>query len=454
MSKKNLSRRVFFRDASVGALAATGAAGTVSAYGDFVKKADKLAALGGSPVRTEPFPSWPQTTADMEKSLVTAFRSGDWTRQLGQRRKGAGQVGAFEERFAKLIGAKHCLATGSCTQALHTSLHSVGVEAGDEVLVTPCTYIASIQAVLLCNALPVFVDVDIDTFQMDPGKIEPLVNANTRAIEPVHIGGIPCDMDKLTNVAQKHGLKMVEDAAQAHLAEFKGKKCGTFGELGCFSFQTSKVIACGEGGAIVGDDERLMENCYTFHNIGMSSARGSVGIGTKYRMNEFEAAVLNPQLATLGEQTKVRNENAAYLASRLEEIPGIAPQKLYDGVTQAAYYIYGFRYQAEHFNNAPKEKFLRALRAEGIRFTTMYFDRLNKQPYIENALRSRVFQKIFSQERLNRYREQNQCPRNDQLSTEGVWLPQYAFLGGKKLMDNIADAMAKIQQNKDQLASL
>jgi dTDP-4-amino-4,6-dideoxygalactose transaminase len=289
---------------------------------------------------------------------------------------------------------------------------------------------------------------------MDPDKIEPLITANTRAVEPVHIGGLPCDMGRIMAVADKHNLKVVEDAAQAHLAEFRGKKCGTFGDLGCFSFQSSKVMTCGEGGAIVGNDGELMEKCYAFHNMGLSTKSGSIGIGTKYRMNEFEAAVLNPQFATLPEQTQTRNENAAYLASRLEEIPGIVPQKLHKGFTKGAYYIYGFRYQKEHFNDAPKEKFLRALRAEGIRFTTMYFDQLNKQPFIEHTLNSRAFQKIFSKGRLKSYREQNHCPCNDQLSAEGVWLPQYAFLGGKKLMDDIADAMAKIHDNKDQLAKL
>jgi len=453
MTRQNVSRRGFLREASTGTAAAV-AVGAVAAQG-VTKKADKLAVLGGTPVRTEPFPTWPQINPDVEQSLVAAYRSGRWTRHLGPRRRGAGQVGAFELEFAKLIGAKYCLATGSGTQSLHTALHAVGVEAGDEVLVAPCTYIASIQAVLMCGALPVFVDVDIDTFQMDPDKIEPLVNANTRAVEPVHIGGIPCSMERLMAVANKHGLKVVEDAAQAHLAEFRGKRCGTFGDLGCFSFQTSKVMACGEGGAIVGDDEALIEKCYTFHNLGMSTSRESDGIGTKYRMSEFEAAVLTPQLATLAEQTKTRNENAAYLARRLEAIPGIAPQKLHDGVTQAAYYIYGFRYQKEHFNDAPKEKFLRALRAEGVaRFTTMYFDRLNTLPYLENTLSSPTFQKIFSRERLRRYRDENHCPANDQLSDEGVWLPQYAFLGDKKLMDDIADAMAKIHAGRDQLAKV
>ena len=452
MNNRNVSRRGFIREASMGAAAVAVVGG--GAGGNVVRQADTLAALGGVPVRKEPFPKWPQTTDDIEKSLVEAFRSGSWGRKLGEARHGVGQVGTLEKRFAQLIGTKHCLATGSGTQALHTALHSLGVGAGDEVLVTPCTYIASIQAVLLCNALPVFVDVDIDTFQMDADKIGPLVNANTRAVEPVHIGGIPCSMKKLMAVAKKHGLRVVEDAAQAHLAEFEGKKCGTFGDLGCFSFQSSKVVACGEGGAIVGDDADLMERCYAFHNIGLDSNGERHGIGTKYRMNEFEAAVLNPQFATLEEQTKTRNENAEYLAERLKEVPGIETQKLHDGVTRAAYYIYGFRYRKEYFNGIPKVKFLRALRAEGIRFSTMYFDRLNTQPYIENTLNSRAFVKIYSKERLKEYREQNQCPVNDRLSEEGVWLPQYAFLGGKKLMDDIADAMAKIHDNRSQLAKL
>jgi perosamine synthetase len=453
MSSKNVSRRGFICEVSAGTAAAV-TAGAVGAYGKSLSGSDKLAALGGTPVRKEPFPKWPQPAADIEKSLVTAFRSGKWGRTLGNRRHGSGQVGEFESKFAELVGTKHCLATGSCTQALHTALHAVGVDAGDEVLVAPCTYLASIQAVLLCNALPVFVDVDLDTFQMDPDKIEPLVNENTRAVEPVHIGGIPCSMARLMAIARKHNLKVVEDAAQAHLAEFNGKKCGTFGDLGCFSFQSSKVVATGEGGAIVGNDSELMERCYTFHNLGLSSDHEATAIGTKYRMHELEAAMLTPQLATIPEHTKTRNDNAAYLAGRLEEVPGIVPQRLHEGVTQAAYYIYGFRYQKEHFNDAPKVKFLRALRAEGMRFSTMYFDELNKQPFIENTLNSRTFQKVFSPERLKRYREENRCPRNDQLSEEGVWLPQYAFLGDKRLMDQIADAMAKIYENRDQLAKL
>jgi dTDP-4-amino-4,6-dideoxygalactose transaminase len=448
MASEQVSRRGFLQGASLGTMGAV-AAGALSAYGAPSNKAGDLAALGGSAVRTKPFPAWPQATADVEQSLVSAYRSGMWTRAAS-----TGQVATFEKRFAELVGAKHCVATGSGTQALHTALHALGVGAGDEVLVAPCTFIASVQAILMCNALPVFVDVDIDTFQMDPAKLEPLINDNTRVIEPVHIGGLPCDMEHIAAVATRHGLKVVEDAAQAVLAEFQGKKCGTFGDLGCFSFQTSKVLACGEGGAIVGGNAELMDKCYAFQNMGLTAQNQSVGVGTKYRMNEFEAAVLNPQLATLAEHTRIRNENAAYLARRLEQIPGIVPQRLHQGVTCGTYYIYGFRYQKEHFQDAPKEKFLKALRAEGIPFTTMYFDQLNEQPFLEHALSLPVFQKIYSKQRLDRHREQNHCPCNDQLSAEGVWLPQFVFLGNTRDMDDIADALLKIVESKEQLGRL
>ncbi|MBM4090726.1 MAG: DegT/DnrJ/EryC1/StrS family aminotransferase [Planctomycetes bacterium] len=452
MNAHDASRRRFLQNASAGfmAAAASGGFGT-SARG--AQKTGTLAVLGGSPVRTKPFSAWPPVTPEIEQSVLSALRSRSWGRTLQGAMQGAGQVVELEKRLAGLVGAKWCLATGSCTQALHTALHAVGVAAGDEVLVNPCTFIATVQSILMCNALPVFVDVDLDTFQMDAGMLESLITADTRAIEPVHIAGLPCDMDPIIAVARKHDLRVVEDAAQALLAEYKGKKCGTFGDLGCVSFQSSKQLACGEGGAIFGNDEELIEKCYVFHNMGLSGKPGGISVGTKYRMHELEAAVLLPQLATIADQTRVRNVNARYLAGRLAQIPGIAPQKLHEGTTQGAYYLCGFRYQKEHFNDVPKDQFLRALRAEGISgTTTMYFDQLNKQPFIEQTLNSRTFQKIYSKQRLDRYRQQNHCPRNDRLSAEGVWFGQQLLLGEQSDMDDIADAIAKIHDQKDQLA--
>jgi len=453
MNRQDLSRRSFLGQASAATFAAA-AAGAVTGYSASESAANKLAALGGTPVRSKAFTAWPPVTAEMEQSLLAALRSRHWGRTLKGPMQGEGLVTEFEKRFAALVGAEYCLATGSCTQSLHTSLHAVGVGAGDEVLVSPCTYIATPQSILMCNALPVFVDVDLDTFQMDPDKIDPLITENTRAVLPVHIAGLPCDMARIMSVANSHGLKVVEDAAQAHLAEYRGQLCGTFGALGCFSFQSSKMLACGEGGAIVGRDRELLDKCYVFHNLGMLTTPGGAGIGTKYRMHELEAAVLIPQLATLREQIQTRHDNACYLARRLQEIPGIVPQKLHEGVTRGGWYLFGFRYLQEHFAGAPRKAFLKALSREGIPSTTMYFDQLNTQPFLTNALNSRTFQKIFSRQQLQTYRERNQCPVNDRLAVEGVWLPQNVFLGDRRDMDDIADAMAKIHSQRGQLGKL
>jgi perosamine synthetase len=450
--KQKINRRKFISAASVGAAAAVFPKGSYLS-GMIFQSNNKLAILGGEPLRKKPFATWPQSSAKIEELLVATAKSGKWYRF----ENGSKNVSTFEKKFSDLIGTRYCLATGSGTQALHTALYALGVEAQDEVLVTPLTYIASPQAIFLCNALPVFVDVDIDTFQMDPDKMIPLINENTKAVEPVHIAGLPCQIDKIVEIARKHNMKVVEDACQAALAELNNKTVGTYGELGCYSFQSSKVLPCGEGGAIVGDDENLIDLCYAFHNIGIprrdrvSSVKGSI-IGPKYRMNEWEGAVLLAQIDNVKEQVDLRNVNAAYLSKKLDEIPGIIPQRLSKGVTKGTYYLYGFRYQKEYFNSVPKSKFLKALAAEGIPNTDMYFDRLNTQNFVEHTLNSKTFQIIYSKNRLKKYREQNECPVNDKLSEQGIWLSQQMLLGTREDMDNIADAIRKIQENKEELA--
>ena len=263
MYNMKINRRKFIAAASL-STAAAALPRSNYLFGMSRSNNSKLAVLGGEPLRKKPFTSWPQSNSRMEEALVTTAKSGNWYRF----ESGSKNVGTFEKKFAEFIGTKYCLATGSGTQSLHTALYAVGVEAGDEVLVTPQTYIASPQAIFLCNALPVFVDVDIDTFQMNPDRMESLINENTKAVEPVHIAGLPCQIDKVMEIARKHNLRVVEDACQAPVGLLNNKTVGTFGDLSCYSFQSSKVLPCGEGGAIVGDDENLMDLCYAFHNIG------------------------------------------------------------------------------------------------------------------------------------------------------------------------------------------
>ena len=251
------------------------------------------------------------------------------------------------------------------------ALNALGIEPGDEVIVPPYTFIATINVVLRQHALPVFVDTDINTFQIDANKIEAAISPLTKAIMPVHLGGSACDLDAILSVSRKHGVSVMEDACQAHLAEWRGRKVGTYGKAGCFSFQASKNLTSGEGGAILTDDEQLYDRCYTFHNngSGLKAPGGNfayAGTGDNRRMVEMEAALLLQQMTRLEEQSKCRTNNALYLTSLLKEIPGIVPAQMYEGCTRNAYHLYMFRYQkAGVRRTASRATFLKGPRGRG-----------------------------------------------------------------------------------------
>jgi perosamine synthetase len=449
MGKKNLNRRQFIAAASAGSLAAA-ASRAIPAYAKAGGKAGKPAILGGQPVRTKGWPSWPVWDRDAEDAILSVLRSGNWFRGRGTK------VTEFEKMYAKVMGAKRCLATASGTTALLIALHILGVDAGDEVLVAPYTFIATYNVVFLTKALPVFVDTDVATFTMNPDKIEERINERTKAILPVHILGLPADMDRINAIAKKHNLIVIEDACQAWLAEYRNKKCGTLGDLGCFSFQNSKHIPAGEGGAIVGNDDEIMDKCYSFHNCGRpyGSVKGTSGYpirGSNRRMQEFQAVILMSQMKRIQKDADTRLENALYLTSKIKDIPGIIPYKLADGATRSAYHLYPFRYKKEYFNNVPRNRFLAALRAEGIPCSGGYGPQ-NKDGLIEDALSSEGYKRLYSSRRLKRYREENHCPDNDQLCKEAVWFSQSMLLGTKRDMDTIADAILKLYENRDKLA--
>ncbi len=408
-----------------------------------------LALLGGKPVRTAPFPAWPRLDKLEEHAWMEVLRSGKWFRGYGQ------QVDRFEQAYARLTGAKHCLATANGTSALFTSLNALGVGPGDEVLVPPYTFIATINVVLLQHALPVFVDSDLETCQMDPARIEALITARSKAIIPVHLGGSAADLDAILPIARKHRLPVIEDACQAHLGEWRGSKVGTLGDTGCFSFQASKNLNSGEGGAILTASDELVENCYAFHNNGRGRKVSSSDFsyhanGANLRMTEFQAALLMAQMTRLEEQSKTREQNAAYLTSLLREIPGMAPARMYEGCTRNAYHLYMFRYLKEQFAGVPRATFLKALRAEGVPCSGGY-DPLNKEPFLKNVLGSAGYRAIFPAERLKRWHEQNHCPANDRLCQEAVWFIQTMLLGTRTDMEQIAQAIRKIQAQADKL---
>ena len=304
MQSKNVTRRQLFKGTSIGAaaLAATPLR-RASASGD----ASVPAILGGQPVRTARFPKWPNFREADEKAVLPVLRSGVWSRDK--------VVDEAERRFARLMGAKYCLATCNGTNAIITAVRGLGIGAGDEVITTPYTFVASVLPILLANALPVFVDVDPETWQIDPAKIEAKINRNTVAILPVHIIGGICDMDRINAIAKKRNLKVIEDACEAHGGEWRNRKVGTIGDLGCFSFQNGKSLTCGEGGAVLGSDQKLMDRCFSVHNMGRprgsivaKSGEGHVILGTKCRMAEYQASILMTQMETFDAECKRRSE--------------------------------------------------------------------------------------------------------------------------------------------------
>lgn len=405
----------------------------------------RLALLGGKPVRTEPFPGWPKVGEVEEKMMLEVLRSGKWFRGWGK------QVERFEAAYARLTGAKHCLATANGTSALFTTLNALDVAPGDEVIVPPYTFVATVNVVMLQFAVPVFVDTDRDTFQIDARKIEAAITPRTRAIIPVHLGGNAADLDAILPLAAKHKIPVIEDACQAHLGEWRGKKVGSLGATGCFSFQNSKNLNSGEGGAILSNDQATIERCYAFHNNGRTRRAVADGFsysasGANLRLTEFQAAVLLAQMTRLEEQAKKRDENGAYLTSMLREIPGIHPARHYEGCTRNAYHLYMFRYDKARFADRPRATFLKAMRAEGIPASSGYSP-LNKEPFLKQVLTSRAYKGVNFRE----WEEKTRCPENDRLCEEAVWLSQQTLLATRVDMEQIAEAVRKIQANAREL---
>jgi dTDP-4-amino-4,6-dideoxygalactose transaminase len=376
-----------------------------------------------------------------DRAWMDVLHSGKWNRLDGDCAR------RFEEFWAATLGAKHCLATANGTSALITSLNALGVGPGDEVVVPPYTFVATVNAVLLQHAMPVFVDTDPETFQIDARKIEAAITERTRCILPVHLGGSPADLDAILEIGRKHNLPVLEDACQAHLAEWRGRKVSTLGALGCFSFQASKNLNSGEGGAILTNDTDLYRTCQSFHNNGRGntgSGFGYVRNGANLRITEFQAALLMEQLKRVEQQSRTREQNAAYLTKQLAEIPGIVPARMYGGATRNAYHLYMFRYDPAHFANLPRSRFLAAMNAEGIPSSGGYTP-LNKEPFLKHTFDSRAYRAIYPPKQLAEWAERNHCPANDKLCEEAVWFTQTMLLGPRADMDQIAGAIRKIQ---------
>ncbi len=387
-----------------------------------------LAIKGGAPVRDtgRTWPAWPVHDEREHRAVLEVLESGKWF--FGDR------VKAFEAAYAAFQGARHCITCNSGTAAAEIILQALGIGPGDEVLVPPYTFVATASAVLRVGATPIFVDVD-DTWCMDPDLADAAITPRTRAIMPVHFGGRICDMDRMNDIAAKHGIPVIEDACHCWGGQWKGKGAGTLGACGFFSFQASKNITAGEGGAIVTDDEELAGEIRSRVNCGRPPSGTPwyhhINVGTNARMTEFQAAILSCQLERMEEQMLLRARNAAQLNHGFEGIPGLTPQRTSNRNSRRAYHLYCLRFDEAAFG-CSREKFVRAANAEGWPVSAGYPLPLYKQP-------------VFLGLPLHDYNGCS-CPvAEDLCSRSGLWFAHQLLLGSEQDMKDILEITIKIK---------
>ncbi len=414
---------------------------------------ENLAISGGERSRKEPFPAWPVWGQEELANVRSVLESRDWGAGPRGNRPGS-KVAEFGAKFAEYHGVKHGLPVNNGTVSLEIALKAAGIGFGDTVIVPAYTFVATAIAVLRVNAIPVFVDVDPETFCIDPEQIEGAITPKTKGIIPVHIAGEFCDMDKIIGVAKRHGLFVLEDAAHAIGGVWKDRKAGSIGDAGSFSFQSSKTMTCGEGGAIITDSPEIYERCILYTAFGRKEDRPAFEHsvpGGNQRLSEFQAAVLLAQLQRLPRHVQRREENAAYLTGLLSPIAGIKPQHRDTRTTTKAYFWYLLEYQPECFAGVSRDMFVSALNAEGIPCLRGYDIAVPDNP----LFRKEVFLKEcpWVKEAWERGPTpfDRSCPNARRIAANGIALRHNVLLGDKQDMEDAAAAIQKIMAHVGEL---
>ena len=404
-----------------------------------------LAMLGGKKAKGKPFPVWPYYDANEEHALKEVLESRVWWRTPGTKTL------EFEKSFAKFHGARHGIAVTNGTAALEVTIAALGIGAGDEVIVPNFTFVATASAVLFANALPVLVDVDPETYCIDPDLVEDAITSRTKAIIAVHMGGHPADLDRLKKIASRKRLVLIEDSAHAHASEWRGQRVGTFGTAGTFSFQASKLITAGEGGMIISNNDKFEVQARAVHDCGRMPGEWFYShfiYGSNYRLSEWQGAILQVQLGRLDQQTKRRHHNARLLDRLLRSIPGITPQKLDARCTRNGQYAYIFHLNKKQFAGVSTERFIEAMNAEGVPNQASYPPLHQLDMFRNGGYRKRLSAKQAKDKHKFLKRK---FPVTQRAAWETVWLPQPVLLGDEEDMHEIAAAIAKIQKNAKEL---
>lgn len=400
----------------------------------------ELALFGGPETKTKPFPPWPQYNEQESRVLQEVLQSRNWWRTPGTKTL------EFEQAFASYHEAKYGIAVTNGTHALEVVLSALDIGPGDEVIIPDFTFVATASAVLFAGALPVMVDVQSDTYCIDPDAVEAAITPRTRAIIAIHMGGHPANLDWLTQIAMRHHLSLVEDSAHAHGSEWRGHKVGTAGIAGTFSFQASKLMTAGEGGMIITNDEAFERLARSTHDCGRMPGEWFYShfvYGSNYRLSEWQGAILGVQLTRLDEQTTLRHKNARLLDTLLGNVEGITPQHLDVHCTRNGHYAYIFHYNKAHFGEASTRRFIEALNAEGIPTQDSYPAVHALDVFQRGAYKKRLCPEQAAQDHGFL---RDTFPNTTRGAWETVWLPQYALLGDEEDMHEVALAIKKVQQ--------
>lgn len=401
---------------------------------------DRLAVDGGAPVRTRGWPDWPDNRVEMWDDGIA-----DELRQVflgGVEASPAPRARAFSDAFAEYCGAAHGEMMPHGTDSLMAALTAVldldGFRDGGEVIIPNYTFVATASAALDRRCSVAFVDIDPLTRTIDPAAVEDaVVPGRTVAIMPVHLGGHPADMGALQAIADRHGLKIVEDCAQAHGAEYQGRKVGSLGDAGAFSFQSSKNLTSGEGGIVTTNDEGTWQRVGAFKDCGRhptGDAWSHPRLGGNHRTSEYLAVLLSARLGSLEAETALRNENAAYLTAELAGLGGITPPQLAPYVTAHGYHHYMMLYDADEFGGRSRDEFLGAVRAEGVPVGAGYGTPLSDSPALQHlaAKYPGLIRRL-------------PCPNAEQVVTQSARVTHSVLLGSREDMDDIVEAIAKVR---------
>lgn len=409
----------------------------------------ELAILGGPKTRTEPYPEWPVWDQRDIDAVAEVVKSGRW----GGYPYPGPQTAELVRRFAEMQGGGYAVAMANGTVTMEVALRAAGIGWGDQVIVPAYTFQATAAAPMAAGAIPIIVDVDPDTYTIDPELIETAITDRTRAIIPVHLGAQMTDMDAIIQIAEKHNLIVIEDCAHAHGAKWNGQGAGTIGHFGSFSLQSSKILTSGEGGVLLCRTPELAAraagviDCGRSHPLGGEEGDGDLSMGANYRMSELQCALANVGLDRFPEQAKQREQMLAYMEESLSKVPGVRLLKRDPRHTTRSFYRFIFAIEPQAFG-AEHEQVCAALDAEGIPCWVGYEAMHNYtlfQPRLSKLPVPSAFPEYFDLAQMDLPEATRACEH------EAVWLDESIFRAGQKGVDDAVTALQKIQANSAEL---